>query len=142
MLNPVFDYKRRFLTAFDPCKYIPASLDRVSSKGPIVPIPADPAQNSKLVPTTIERRLSYERCRNYRSDNRIPAIVPITGEPTHSSKHLLTTNRIPAIVPIPDEPAQTSKHLPTTIQRRLSSERRRNYRSDNRIPTLKPEPNM
>ena len=142
MLKPVLDYKQRFLTALGPCKYILASLDRVSSKGPLEPIQADPAQNSKLIPTTVESRLSYERRRNSQSDNRIPAIVPIPGEPAQTSKHLLTTNRIPAIVLIPGEPAQTSKHLQTTIQRRLSSERRRNYRSDNRIPTLKPEPNM
>lgn len=62
-------YKRLFLTALDPCKYIPVSMNRVTSKGPIVPISTESTVSPKHLPTT-KRRLSSERRRNCSSDIR------------------------------------------------------------------------
>jgi hypothetical protein len=62
-------YKRLFLTALDPCKYIPVSMNRVMSKGPIVPISTESVASLMHLQTT-ERRLSSERRRNSYSDIR------------------------------------------------------------------------
>jgi len=62
-------YIKLFLTALDPRKYIPVPTDRVTSKGPIVPISTESVVSPNNSPTT-ERRLSSERRRNFSTDIR------------------------------------------------------------------------